>query len=92
MLRVMCNQFCSNFKTLISLIYKNSLLHKEHQCNCFLRVIPIEIVNESKNESGKIKSRLYEGGEKKSTASTNGPGELEVIFPQSIAKEVYESE
>ena len=39
-----------------------------NQCDFCLRVIPIEIVNETNNESDKIKSSK----EKKSTVTTNG--------------------
>ena len=44
------------------------LLHKEHQFDCCLRVIPIEIVNETDNESQQIKGIK----EKKSAATTKG--------------------
>ena len=62
------------------------LLHKEHQFDCCLRVIPIEIINESNNESQKIKRNSYLGTEKKSTATTNGPSRLEVISFKALPR------
>ena len=57
-------------------------------------MIPIEIINESNNESQKIKRNSYLGTEKKSTATTNGPSRLEVIsfkaLPRKYEKEIRE--
>ena len=70
-------------------VKQDVLLRKEHQSDRCLRVIPIEIINESNNESPKIKSSSHLGTEKKPIASANGPSRLEVIFSEGIAKKVW---